>query len=103
MMMTGISELPKNLKLTLMKTCTYYWLDRAQLIICSNKSFACRLNNADVSETKEKKQRIKSLKAQLKTLLSQPVIPRGISTKYITSGVVRDLADRLLDEKTRKL
>ncbi|CAG8518190.1 9584_t:CDS:10 [Acaulospora morrowiae] len=45
-----------------------------------------------------KKDRIRSLKAQLKELLSQQLIPRGVSTKYLTSGIVRDLADRLLDE-----
>ncbi|CAG8461493.1 4303_t:CDS:10 [Diversispora eburnea] len=33
-------------------------------------------------------------------LLSQPLVPRGISTKYLTSGIVRDLADRLLDESS---
>jgi hypothetical protein len=42
------------------------------------------------------------MKLELKSLLSQPLIPRGISTKYLTSGIVRDLADRLLDESSRK-
>ena len=42
------------------------------------------------------------MKFELKSLLSQPLIPRGISTKYLTSGIVRDLADRLLDESSRK-
>ncbi|CAG8458870.1 16842_t:CDS:10 [Cetraspora pellucida] len=43
------------------------------------------------------KHKIQSLKLQLKRLLSQPLVPRGVSTKYLTSGIVRDLADRLLD------
>jgi hypothetical protein len=42
------------------------------------------------------------MKFELKSSLSQPLIPRGISTKYLTSGIVRDLADRLLDESSRK-
>ncbi|CAG8762306.1 4566_t:CDS:2, partial [Dentiscutata heterogama] len=43
------------------------------------------------------KYKIQALKLQLKELLSQPLVPRGVSTKYLTSGIVRDLADRLLD------
>ncbi len=42
------------------------------------------------------------MKSELKSLQSQPLVPQGISTKYLTSGIVRDLADRLLDESSRK-
>ncbi|CAG8774245.1 15456_t:CDS:2, partial [Acaulospora colombiana] len=57
--------------------------------------------NLDVNERSNKhvrKDKIQSLKTQLRELLSQQLIPRGVSTKYLTSGIVRDLADRLLDE-----
>ncbi|CAG8494444.1 1111_t:CDS:10, partial [Scutellospora calospora] len=46
------------------------------------------------------KYKIQTLRLQLKELLSQPLVPRGISTKYLTSGIVRDLADRLLDSSS---
>ncbi|CAG8442232.1 2032_t:CDS:2 [Ambispora gerdemannii] len=36
------------------------------------------------------------MKVQLQSLLAETLIPRGISSKYLTGGVVRDLADRLL-------
>ncbi len=48
------------------------------------------------------KQRLKAagakaagLKAQLKTMLAQPLIARGVSTRYITSGV-RSIADDMI-------
>ncbi|CAG8800058.1 515_t:CDS:2, partial [Gigaspora rosea] len=46
------------------------------------------------------KYKIQTLKLQLKELLSQPLVPRGVSTKYLTSGIVRDLADRLLNSSS---
>ncbi|CAG8666418.1 9671_t:CDS:10, partial [Ambispora leptoticha] len=46
--------------------------------------------------TKNVKAKIKSMKAQLKSLLAETLIPRGISKKYLTGGVMPDLADRLL-------
>nr|CAG8433417.1 13248_t:CDS:10 [Entrophospora candida] len=57
------------------------------------------------SQTSKKQQnfikgKIKSMKLELDKLLSQPLIPKGVSTKYLTSGVVRDLADRLLDKSS---
>ncbi|ORX90635.1 P-loop containing nucleoside triphosphate hydrolase protein [Basidiobolus meristosporus CBS 931.73] len=43
------------------------------------------------------KARIASWRAELKHLLQQPILPHGSSGKYLTSGIIRDLADRLND------
>ncbi|CAG7847725.1 ATP-dependent RNA helicase MAK5 [Serendipita indica DSM 11827] len=45
--------------------------------------------------------RLKALKAQLHTLVSQPLVARGISTKYITSGT-RSVADELINGQSHK-
>ncbi|RIA98835.1 P-loop containing nucleoside triphosphate hydrolase protein [Glomus cerebriforme] len=59
-------------------------------------------NDSNRGNQKQAKEKIRSMKFELKSLLSQPLIPRGVSTKYLTSGIVRDLADRLLDGSSRK-
>ncbi|CAH1758168.1 1880_t:CDS:2 [Entrophospora sp. SA101] len=61
------------------------------------------MNNKSQTSKKQQnfiKGKIKSMKLELDKLLSQPLIPKGVSTKYLTSGVVRDLADRLLDKSS---
>ncbi|PKK75453.1 P-loop containing nucleoside triphosphate hydrolase protein [Rhizophagus irregularis] len=58
------------------------------------------VNDSNRGNQKQIKEKIRSMKLELKSLLSQPLIPRGVSTKYLTSGIVRDLADRLLDESS---
>ncbi|GBC06794.1 hypothetical protein RclHR1_07050002 [Rhizophagus clarus] len=58
------------------------------------------VNDSSKGSQKQIKEKIRSMKLELKSLLSQPLIPQGVSTKYLTSGVVRDLADRLLDESS---
>jgi hypothetical protein len=44
-------------------------------------------------------ERIKQMKQELKHMLAQPLLPRGVSARYLTSGIIRDLADRLLTNK----
>ena len=39
--------------------------------------------------------KVAALKAQLKAMLAQPLVARGVSTRYITSGV-RSIADDLI-------
>ncbi|CAI2161477.1 7537_t:CDS:10 [Funneliformis geosporum] len=58
------------------------------------------VNDSNKGNQRQTKERIRSLKFELNSLLSQPLVPRGTSTKYLTSGIVRDLADRLLDESS---
>ncbi|RKP27028.1 P-loop containing nucleoside triphosphate hydrolase protein, partial [Syncephalis pseudoplumigaleata] len=47
-------------------------------------------------ERTRSKAKVQQLKHELGRLLSQPLIPHGSSGRYLTSGVVRDLAERLL-------
>src|SRR5438105_12691452 len=68
--------------------------------------YTTRTNNKNKISKKQQnfiKGKIKSMKSELNGLLSQPLIPKGVSAKYLTSGVVRDLADRLLDKSSCKL
>ncbi|KAF8975109.1 ATP-dependent RNA helicase [Entomortierella lignicola] len=44
-----------------------------------------------------RKNKIKAMRAELKALLQKRLMPQGASAKYITSGSIRDLADRLRD------
>ncbi|KAI8323217.1 P-loop containing nucleoside triphosphate hydrolase protein [Martensiomyces pterosporus] len=41
---------------------------------------------------------IKSLKNRLKSMLSKKIMTRGISGRYLSSGVISDLAERLTDQ-----
>ncbi|KAI9248869.1 P-loop containing nucleoside triphosphate hydrolase protein [Phascolomyces articulosus] len=43
------------------------------------------------------KVKIQNKKAELKHLLSQPMLPFGVSRKYLTGGVITDLVDRLIE------
>ncbi|KAK9709426.1 ATP-dependent RNA helicase [Basidiobolus ranarum] len=53
-----------------------------------------QISKKHVSKSKAK---IASWRAQLKHLLQQPILPHGSSGKYLTSGIIRDLAERLND------
>lgn len=41
--------------------------------------------------------KIRSKKAQLKELLAKPMLPFGVSKKYITGGLIEGLADRIIE------
>ena len=51
----------------------------------------------DTSAMTGRKNKIKAMRAELKAMLQTRMMPQGASSKYITSGVMRDLADRLRD------
>ncbi|KAK5670748.1 ATP-dependent RNA helicase [Batrachochytrium dendrobatidis] len=44
----------------------------------------------------KERQKLKNLKSQLKELLEQPIMPRGISSLYLTSNSMQDLPLRLM-------
>ncbi|ORX50692.1 P-loop containing nucleoside triphosphate hydrolase protein [Piromyces finnis] len=46
--------------------------------------------------------KLKGLKNKLKVLLEKPIIPVGLSTKYLTSSTISNLPDILLREKGKK-
>ena len=59
-------------------------------------------SNEDDAEPSKQRKRVQNtktaaLKAELKHMLSQPLLAQGVSVKYITSGS-RPIADSLLDE-----
>lgn len=41
------------------------------------------------------------MKAELNHLLKQPIIPFGNSSRYLTSGVIRNLPQKLLSAETK--
>ncbi|KAF9426951.1 ATP-dependent RNA helicase [Podila epigama] len=49
----------------------------------------------DNSAMTSRKNKIKAMRAELKAMLQTRMMPQGASAKYITSGAIRDLADRL--------
>ncbi|KAG0198529.1 ATP-dependent RNA helicase [Mortierella sp. GBA30] len=51
----------------------------------------------DNSAMTGRKNKIKAMRAELKAMLQTRMMPQGVSAKYITSGAIRDLADRLRD------
>lgn len=56
----------------------------------------------DKGEEQEKlKLTVRAWKSQLKAMLAKPVMAQGTSGKYLTSGVVRDFAERLMSEASR--
>ena len=62
----------------------------------------CRSNSDDDDEARPSKQRQKgmaaktaALKAEIKDMLAQTLIARGVSTRYITSGV-HSIADDMV-------
>ncbi|KAG0232284.1 ATP-dependent RNA helicase [Actinomortierella wolfii] len=59
-------------------------------------------DNSSASSEKDRA-KAKALRAELKALLQKPLLPRGASAKYITSGAIRDLADRLRDQNHNPL
>lgn len=44
---------------------------------------------------------LRNKKAELKHLLAQPMLPQGVSTRYLTGGIVADLVERLLENNDR--
>lgn len=46
---------------------------------------------------------IRSKKAQLKQLLTKPMLPFGVSKKYITGGLIEGLADRIIENNKGKV
>ncbi|KAJ1929920.1 ATP-dependent RNA helicase [Linderina macrospora] len=52
-----------------------------------------------VREDAQAKHKIKAMKRQMKYLLSQKIVTRGVSAQYLSSGIISDLADRLLNTK----
>ncbi|KAF9910976.1 ATP-dependent RNA helicase [Lobosporangium transversale] len=51
----------------------------------------------DNSAMTARKNNLKAMRAELKAMLQKRIMPMGASAKYITSGSIRDLADRLRD------
>lgn len=54
-------------------------------------------DDEDNSAMTGRKNKIKGMRAELKSMLQTRMMPQGASAKYITSGAIRDLADRLRD------
>ncbi|KAI8335604.1 P-loop containing nucleoside triphosphate hydrolase protein [Blakeslea trispora] len=54
-------------------------------------------------ELDRQKNKANQLKQQLTTLLQQPILPAGISAKFLTGGVVADLAERLMKSTSQEL
>ncbi|KAG9060898.1 ATP-dependent RNA helicase [Linnemannia hyalina] len=54
-------------------------------------------DDEDNSAMTGRKNKIKAMRAELKSMLQTRMMPQGASAKYITSGAIRDLADRLRD------
>ncbi|KAJ1934094.1 ATP-dependent RNA helicase, partial [Kickxella alabastrina] len=48
---------------------------------------------------KQEKMHIRTAKSRLNQMLSKKIMGRGISGRYLSSGIISDLADRLLDQK----
>ena len=46
--------------------------------------------------------KLRSKKGQLKQLLTKPMLPFGVSKKYITGGVIEGLADRIIENNKGK-
>ncbi|KAF9574876.1 ATP-dependent RNA helicase [Mortierella alpina] len=57
----------------------------------------------DNSAMTGRKNKIKAMRAELKAMLQKRMMPQGVSAKYITSGAIRDLADRLRDTHNNPL
>ncbi|KAF9578244.1 hypothetical protein BGW38_006063, partial [Lunasporangiospora selenospora] len=49
----------------------------------------------DQSVIAARKNKIKTMRAQLKEMLQKTMMPKGASSRYITSGSIRDQAERL--------
>ena len=78
---------------------------RADYLLCFHNCIALRTcahsdsDDEDKAPSKQKQRaagaKVAALKAQLKAMLAQPLVARGVSTRYITSGV-RSIADDLI-------
>ncbi|KAI8970118.1 P-loop containing nucleoside triphosphate hydrolase protein [Mycotypha africana] len=54
-------------------------------------------------ELEKARVKVMNLKNQLHQLLKQPILPAGVSAKFLTGGVIADLAERLLNNDDQKL
>ncbi|KAI8379899.1 P-loop containing nucleoside triphosphate hydrolase protein [Choanephora cucurbitarum] len=59
--------------------------------------------NKSQEELSKQKKKTDQLKSQLAVLLKQPILPAGISAKFLTGGVVADLAERLMKHTSHEL
>lgn len=59
-------------------------------------------NDDDGPSKKRKKAQINAKRAELEALLSKPMLPMGVSGRYLTSSMVSDLVDRLLENEGKK-
>ncbi|KAJ2784137.1 ATP-dependent RNA helicase [Coemansia interrupta] len=48
---------------------------------------------------KSDKMQIKAARSRLNQLLAQKILGRGVSSRYLSSGIISDLAERLIDSK----
>ncbi|KAI8363577.1 P-loop containing nucleoside triphosphate hydrolase protein [Mortierella sp. GBAus27b] len=74
-------------------------LDEDLLNSAGSKSKKGDDDDLDESAMTGRKNKIKAMRTELKTMLQKPLMPKGASAKYITSGSIRDLADRLRDSE----
>lgn len=49
----------------------------------------------------EIKAKVRVWRGQLKEMLARPLMPHGASAKYLTSGIMRDLVERLMDTTSK--
>jgi ATP-dependent RNA helicase DDX24/MAK5 len=61
----------------------------------------CRARNEKSHQAKKNSAKVQKLKSELKELLSEPLVARGISRRYITSGS-RSIADDLVNARNHK-
>lgn len=54
------------------------------------------------SKKNDSKAIIHAKKAELKNLLAQPMLPFGVSKKYLTGSVISDLVNRLIENNKGK-
>ncbi|RCI01185.1 ATP-dependent RNA helicase [Rhizopus azygosporus] len=54
-------------------------------------------------ELQREKAKVNGLKNQLNQLLQKPILPAGVSRKFLTGGLVSGLVDRLIENKDQKV
>ncbi|RCH82947.1 ATP-dependent RNA helicase, partial [Rhizopus stolonifer] len=60
-------------------------------------------HNKSQEELQKQKTKAAKLKHQLAGLLKQPILPAGVSPKFLTGGIVSDLAERLMKNTNHEL
>ena len=61
----------------------------------------CRAENEQSHQAKKNASKVHQLKSELKALIAEPLVARGISRRYITSGS-RAIVDDLVGARTHK-